>query len=141
MFKITLLIDRYYHTIWLNSFRMKSLRIVCLQAVIWTWDLANRKQCLPLGHDFSLRHDDYELWIRNNLKGSCCVLYDARNQLMNTVLPFEKLIVAQLIKKLLVLYGTQRFITVFTKSRHWVPILSQINPISFGSHNNKQKVF
>jgi hypothetical protein len=32
---------------------------------------------------------------------------------------FEKLLVTQLVKKILLSYGTQRFITVFTKSRHW----------------------
>jgi hypothetical protein len=32
---------------------------------------------------------------------------------------FEKLIVTQLIKNILLSYGTRRFITVFTKARHW----------------------
>jgi hypothetical protein len=31
----------------------------------------------------------------------------------------EKLIVTQLVKKFLVFYGTRRFITVFTRARHW----------------------
>jgi len=34
------------------------------------------------------------------------------------VLP-EKLTVTQLVKKFLVFYGTRRFITVFTRARHW----------------------
>jgi hypothetical protein len=32
---------------------------------------------------------------------------------------FEKLIVTQLVKKSCFLYGVLRFITVFTKARHW----------------------
>jgi hypothetical protein len=32
---------------------------------------------------------------------------------------FEKLIVAQIVKKFCVLYRTRRFITAFTKARHW----------------------
>jgi hypothetical protein len=32
---------------------------------------------------------------------------------------FEKLIVTQLVKKIPLSYGTRRFITVFTKARHW----------------------
>jgi hypothetical protein len=32
---------------------------------------------------------------------------------------FEKLIVTELIKKYRFLYGTRRFITAFTKARHW----------------------
>jgi hypothetical protein len=32
---------------------------------------------------------------------------------------FEKLIVTQLVKKILLYYGSRRFITVFTKARHW----------------------
>jgi len=32
---------------------------------------------------------------------------------------FEKLIVTQLSKNILLSYGTRRFITVFTKARHW----------------------
>jgi len=31
----------------------------------------------------------------------------------------EKLIVTQLVKKFLAIHGTRRFITVFTRSRHW----------------------
>jgi hypothetical protein len=37
---------------------------------------------------------------------------------MTTVL-LEKLIVAQLVRKFHVFYGTRRFITVFTIARHW----------------------
>jgi hypothetical protein len=32
---------------------------------------------------------------------------------------FEKLIVTQLVKNIPLSYGTRRFITVFTKARHW----------------------
>jgi hypothetical protein len=32
---------------------------------------------------------------------------------------FEKLIVTQLVKNIPLSYGTGRFITVFTKARHW----------------------
>jgi hypothetical protein len=32
---------------------------------------------------------------------------------------FEKLIATQLVKNILLSYGTRRFITVFTKARHW----------------------
>jgi hypothetical protein len=32
---------------------------------------------------------------------------------------FEKLIVTQLVKKSCFIYGTQRFITVLTRARHW----------------------
>jgi len=32
---------------------------------------------------------------------------------------FEKLIVTQLIKNILLSYGTRRFITVLTEARHW----------------------
>jgi hypothetical protein len=34
---------------------------------------------------------------------------------------FEKLIVTQLVKKILLSYGTRKFITVLTKARHWTP--------------------
>jgi hypothetical protein len=33
--------------------------------------------------------------------------------------PLEELIVAQVVKKFPALYGIRRFITVFTRSRHW----------------------
>jgi hypothetical protein len=42
---------------------------------------------------------------------------------------FEKLIVTQLVKKTCFLYGTRRFITVFTKARHWT--LSWASRIKF----------
>jgi hypothetical protein len=32
---------------------------------------------------------------------------------------FEKLIVTQLVKKIMLSYGTRRFITMFTQVRHW----------------------
>jgi hypothetical protein len=32
----------------------------------------------------------------------------------------EKLTVAQLVKKFAVIYGTRRFIAVFTRARHWI---------------------
>jgi hypothetical protein len=32
---------------------------------------------------------------------------------------FEKLIVTQLVKNILLSYGTRRFITLFTQARHW----------------------
>jgi hypothetical protein len=41
----------------------------------------------------------------------------------------EKPTVAQLLKNFLTFYGTRRFITVFTRARQRVPILSQMNPV------------
>jgi len=32
---------------------------------------------------------------------------------------FEKLFVTQLVKKILLSYGTRRFITIFTQGHHW----------------------
>jgi hypothetical protein len=32
---------------------------------------------------------------------------------------FQKLIVTQLVKKILLSYGTRRFITMFTQARYW----------------------
>jgi hypothetical protein len=40
----------------------------------------------------------------------------------------ENVIIAQLIKKFSGFYGTRRFISAFTESRHW-SVLSQMNPI------------
>jgi hypothetical protein len=39
-----------------------------------------------------------------------------------------RLVVAQLVKKFAVLYGTQRVIAVLTETCHWGFILSQMNP-------------
>jgi hypothetical protein len=45
---------------------------------------------------------------------------------------FEKLIVTQVVKKIsYFLYGTRRFITVFTKARYWT--LSRASQIQFAS--------
>lgn len=41
---------------------------------------------------------------------------------------FEKLILLQLVKKFAAFYRTRMFVTVCTKARKFVPILSQINP-------------
>jgi hypothetical protein len=43
---------------------------------------------------------------------------DDNNLLTSWCRIFEKLIVTQLVKKILLSYGTRRFITVFTKARH-----------------------
>jgi hypothetical protein len=39
----------------------------------------------------------------------------------------EKLMVTKLVNKLVAYYGTHKFITVFTRARHWSLILSQMN--------------
>jgi hypothetical protein len=49
------------------------------------------------------------------------VQYHACNKLPNlwSRVILEKLIITQLVKKLLAFYGTRRFITVFKRARHW----------------------
>jgi hypothetical protein len=41
----------------------------------------------------------------------------------------EKLVVTQLVKKYPAIYGTRKFITVFTRAHHRVPILSQMHQV------------
>jgi hypothetical protein len=52
-----------------------------------------------------------------------------RHSLHGCGILFEKLTVPQLVKRILLLYGTRRFITVFTKARHWT--LSWASRIQF----------
>jgi hypothetical protein len=45
---------------------------------------------------------------------STCLIIIARSRVL-----FEELTVTQIIKKLPAIYGTRRFITVYTTARHW----------------------
>jgi hypothetical protein len=49
------------------------------------------------------------------------------NNLLSWALP-EKLQIVQPLKNFPAFYGTRRFIAVFTRAPHWVPILSQMDP-------------
>jgi hypothetical protein len=69
----------------------------------------------------------------NHTRGNCYLFYDLILQrityllihsLTHSLTPwcrilFEKLIITQLVKKILLSYGTPNFITVFTQARHW----------------------
>jgi len=49
----------------------------------------------------------------------CCIFRIAIYRTPRSIVVFDKLIVAQLIKKIPAFYGTRRFITVFTSAHHW----------------------
>jgi hypothetical protein len=60
------------------------------------------------------------------LRGPCKVKIKGKNKEINkyihgATLLLEKLTVTQLVKKFPTFYGTGRFITVFTRARHWSP--------------------
>jgi hypothetical protein len=48
----------------------------------------------------------------------CCIFRIAIYRTPRSIVVFDKLIVAQLIKKIPAFYGTRRFITVFTSAHH-----------------------
>jgi hypothetical protein len=73
--------------------------------------------------DLFVDHMDFH-WCSHHKNNHNKVLLEQDDYMILLLTPwcrklFEKLIIAQLVKNILLSYGTRRFIIVFTKARRW----------------------